>query len=91
MGHLFLLNDDLLRQDLHGVYPASVSFSYLEYLTECALTDQLEDLEVLRTIVLLVSLVEVQLQMYLAGDVVAAFPLPRLELEPAIVRMLVFD
>jgi len=66
--HLLLLHDDLLRKHLHGVDAASVPLTYLEDLAECALSDELENLKVFGTVVLLLDLLEVELQVNLSGN-----------------------
>jgi hypothetical protein len=62
----------------------------LEDLTKSAFANELEDLEVLGAVVLLVGLVEVDLEMDLAGDLGTVL-LPWLELEPAIPRFFILD
>jgi hypothetical protein len=88
--HLFLLYDNLFRQHLHGVDATSIPFPHLEDLSKGTLADELQNLEVLGTVVLLVDLVEVELEMDLTGDVLAIV-LSGLQLKPPIIRMFVLD
>jgi hypothetical protein len=57
-------------------------------LTKRALSNELEDLKIFRTVVLLVSFMEVDPQVNFASND-SFFPLPRFKGEPTIVRVLV--
>ena len=83
---LLLLHDDLLRQHLHRVDALRVLLAHLEHLPERALSNQLQDLKVVRPERLLARRVEGDLQVNLARDVLRR-PVLGLEPVPCLVRV----
>ena len=56
--NFFLLDDNLLLKHLHGVNSSCVLLSDLVDLSECSLSNELQDLEIIWTVVLLLSSLE---------------------------------
>lgn len=89
MSDLFLLNDYLLRQNLHGVDPVRIFLHDLIHLSKRPLADELQNLKVIWSHLLLLCLLEEHLQVNLAGDLRIASSARR-QWEPALQPTVVF-